>query len=292
MIVREPIVSGRFYPAEPDRCRADLGKLLEVESNDLGEADDLIGGLVPHAGWMCSGKVTAEVFAAIRNRRSPKVVVLFGGVHRYRGQEAALFGSGIWETPLGPAQVDVRLAERVLGHTSLIVDDAYAHEGEHSIEVQIPFVKLLFPDSKILPIMVPPRGIADEVGEAVARTIAAYSYDAVIVGTTDLTHYGPHYGFVPEGVGEQANRWAKDVNDQRFIDMVCALRSGSLVSEALQHRNACSSGAVAATVAACASLGATRGVTLAHTSSSEVLANQTNQPMEDSVGYAGIVFAS
>jgi AmmeMemoRadiSam system protein B len=171
-----------------------------------------------------------------------------------------------------------------------MVDDPYAHEDEHSLEVQAPFIRLLFPDAKIVPIMVPPRGIADEVGEAVARTITSYNYDAVVVGTTDLTHYGPHYGFVPEGIGEKAIRWAKDVNDRRFIDMVCALRGGSIVAEALQHKNACSSGAVAATVAACAALGATRGVLLQHTTSSEVLAEQTTQHIEDSVGYAGIIF--
>jgi AmmeMemoRadiSam system protein B len=290
MIVREPIVAGRFYAAEADRCRIAAENLLSAGKRPSLGVDQIYGGLVPHAGWACSGAVAASVFEAIRSVRSPQTVVLFGGVHRYRGQEAALFASGMWETPLGPLEIDARLAERILGHTSLIVDDAYAHEDEHSLEVQTPFVRLLFPNAKIVPIMVPPRGIADEVGEAVARTISAYNYDAVVVGTTDLTHYGPHYGFVPQGVGEKANRWAKEVNDRRFIDIVCAMRSESVVSEALQYKNACSSGAVAATMAACAKLGATKGVLLQHTASSEVLAEQSSQMMEDSVGYAGIVF--
>jgi len=292
MIVREPIVAGRFYAAEADRCRVAAENLLASEGHQATKVASahVYGGLVPHAGWACSGAVAASVFAAIRARRTPKSVVLFGGVHRYRGQEAALFGSGVWETPLGPLEIDARFAERILGHTSLIVDDPYAHEDEHSLEVQSPFVRLLFPQARIVPIMVPPRGIADEIGEAVARTISAYNYDAVIVGTTDLTHYGPHYGFVPEGVGEKANRWAKEVNDRRFIEMVCAMGSASVVAEALQHKNACSSGAVAATMAACAKLGATRGVLLQHRTSSEVLGEQSGQQMEDSVGYAGIVF--
>jgi hypothetical protein len=291
MIIREPIVAGRFYSAERERCVEELGGYLAAAAAAPGGLGRIVGGIVPHAGWMCSGQVAATVFAAIAKNRRPEVLVLFGGVHRYRGQEAAMFGSGRWETPLGPIEIDARLAERVAGHTNLIVDDPYAHEEEHSLEVQVPFLKHLFPKAKILPIMVPPRGTADEVGDAVARTLTAYKYDAVVVGTTDLTHYGPHYGFVPHGIGGGGNRWAKETNDRRFIELTCAMKSGSMVAEALEHKNACSSGAAAATTAACAGLGAKRGVALAQTCSSEVLAKNIGEPMEDSVGYAGIVFA-
>ena len=77
----------------------------------------------------------------------------------------------------------------------------------------MPFVKHLFPEAKVVPLMVPPVSTADEVGEAVARTLEAYDYDAVIIGTTDLTHYGPNYGFTPQGVGSKGNAWAKEVRE-------------------------------------------------------------------------------
>jgi AmmeMemoRadiSam system protein B len=222
--------------------------------------------------------------------KQPEVMVLFGGVHRYRGREAALFGTGRWETPLGPVEIDARLAERILGHTNLIVDDPYAHEDEHSLEVQMPFIRHLFPAAKVVPLMVPVNNRAHEVGEAVGRTLSAYDYDALVVGTTDLTHYGPGYGFAPEGVGADGNSWAKEINDRRFIELVCQMKATELVAEATVHKNACNAGATAATVAAVQALGATQGVLLEHTTSSEVLAGKLGGDSHDSVGYAGIIF--
>lgn len=291
MRVRDPVVAGQFYPAGEKQCHAGVAELLEQTASARDATGRLIGGLVPHAGWMCSGAVAARVLQALSASRSPKAIVLLGGVHRQRGKEAAAFTSGRWETPLGPLEVDARLAERILGHTSLIVDDPYAHETEHSIEVQLPLIVQLFPDVKIVPIMVPPVGTAHEVGEAVGRTLKVYNYDALVIGTTDLTHYGPNYGFTPRGVGEQGNTWAKDENDRRFIKLVLELRGSELVSEADRHRSACSSGAAAATLGAVTALGATKATLLEHTTSAEVLGSKIPGSTTDSVGYAGVVFS-
>ncbi len=290
-MIREPIVAGQFYDAKPDRCRAAVEQLLADFEPVASPTGCWYGALVPHAGWVCSGAVVAHTLVTLAANRSPSVIVLFGGVHRYRGRLAAMFSHGRWETPLGPMEIDDRLAERIAGHTNLIVDDPYAHEEEHSIEVQLPLIKHMFPEAKIVPIMVPMMAAAHEVGEAVVRTLSSYEYDALIVGTTDLTHYGPRYGFTPEGVGAEANAWAKDVNDKRFVDLMCQLKHDQLVAEASQYRNACSSGAAAATLGAVRALGATEGVLLEHTSSSEVLGATSGEDMPDSVGYAGIVFA-
>lgn len=297
MRVREPVVAGQFYAASADQCRLDLEQLL-LAARAQGAAEHqppkgtpLYGGLVPHAGWVYSGSVAARVFCALAEATRPQTIICFGGVHRSRGREAAMFADGRWDSPLGPMTIDSRLGERVLSQTNLIIDDPFAHEHEHSIEVQMPFMSRLFPGAKFLPIMVPPGPRAAEVGEAVGRTVLAYDYDAIVVGSTDLTHYGPHYGFVPQGVGAAGNAWAKTENDRRFIDLVCELRSSDVVQEAMQHKNACSSGAVAATLAAAAKLGATRGLLLQHTTSSEIMAQHFAEDAEDSVGYAGIVFA-
>lgn len=290
MIIREPVVAGQFYPAKADRCRAELLEYLAGDPPVFESRGRLIGGIVPHAGWMCSGAVAAKVFSLLAGAGSPKSIVLFGGVHRHTGREAALFGSGRWETPLGPVEIDARLAERVLGYTNLIVDDAYAHDAEHSIEVQMPFVRHLFPSAKVLPIMVPIGPRAHEVGEAVARTLTAYSYDALIIGTTDLTHYGPRYGFIPRGVGPEGNEWAKSENDRRYIELLCSMKGKELIRESAARKNACSSGAAAATIAAVAAMGATRGTLLEHTTSSEVLSGAFPGEQEDSVGYAAVVY--
>ncbi len=291
MMVRDPIFAGSFYPACGDECRSQLERMLDdAVVRENVQAASFAGGLVPHAGWSYSGPVSAAVFKQLSLRSCQQVIVLFGGVHRYRGRQAVMFGHGRWHTPLGPVDVDVRLAERILRNTDLIVEDPFAHEDEHSIEVQLPFIRHVFPKAAIVPIMVPGDPSAAEVGEAVARTVKAYNYDALIIGTTDLTHYGPRYQFQPKGVGPEANRWAREINDRRFVERVCQMRFGELVSEAKEHNNACSSGAAAATVAAVSALGAARGELLMQTSSSEVAASRGNEAAVDSVGYAGIVF--
>jgi AmmeMemoRadiSam system protein B len=200
-----------------------------------------------------------------------------------------VFGEGAWQTPLGTVEIDERLADRICSQTNLVQVDAYAHENEHSIEVQIPFIQHLFSQARIVPIVVPPLGNAHEVGQAVARTVQTYEADVLFVGSTDLTHYGPRYQFTPKGIGPDSLRWSKDENDRRLIDLIVAMRADQIVSEVQTHQNACGAGAIAATVAACGQIGASQAVVLEHTTSAEVLGEQFG-PMGDSVGYAGIVF--
>ncbi len=291
MRVREPVVAGQFYESDSHLCRQAMDALVTYTDQSGLSAKKLYGGLVPHAGWSYSGSVAAGVFATLAQSFAPDVIVLFGGVHRSSVDIAAMFSDGKWETPLGPVPMDARLAERILGQTNLVADDAFAHEKEHSIEVQMPFIASLFPYARVVPIMVTPGPKAEAVGEAIGRTLTAYDYNAMIVGTTDLTHYGPNYGFVPEGVGGEGNRWARQVNDRRFIDLVQEMRSDCVVDEAQKHKNACSSGAVAATVAAVKKIGATSALVLSQTSSAEVVVSAGGGEPSDSVGYVGMVFA-
>ncbi|MHC4092688.1 MAG: AmmeMemoRadiSam system protein B [Planctomycetota bacterium] len=288
-MIREPARAGSFYPGSADRCQEEASSFVTPAPREVAGASTLVGGIVPHAGWTFSGAVAGKVFATLAASRKPETVVIFGAVHVRRGEQAWLFGSGRWNTPLGQAQIDDRLAERILGHTNLILNDPYAHEQEHSIEVQIPLLQSSMPECRIVPIMVPPMTSAVEVGDAVARTIESYGYDAMVVGSTDLTHYGPSYGMVPQGVGPAGIAWAKDVNDRRMVELILSLEADRIVPEAAEHHNACGAGAVAATVAAVKRLGAAGGILLAHTTSFEVLSSRSE---EDSVGYAGVVFAA
>jgi hypothetical protein len=220
----------------------------------------------------------------------PRTVVLLGASHRRLGRDAALYPDGAWETPLGLAPVDSDLAERVLAADSPIAADADAHYGEHSIEVQVPFVQYLWPDARILAILVEPRGAAVQVGEAIAGAAGDAGADVVYIGSTDLTHYGPSYGFMPQGAGADGVSWAKDVNDRRLIELMCGMKAELVVDEVIEHRNACGAGAVAATMAACRAAGATTGVLLAHVNSSEVARSLGMAGGPDAVGYAGVVF--
>ncbi len=293
MMIREPAVAGRFYPGEPEQCLAEvkacLGRIAQAPESKTTEAESIIGGIVPHAGWLFSGAIAAQVFAEISLRVHPQAVVVFGAIHVLHGPRPTVFGSGAWETPLGLAKVDERLSSRLLGQTGFLENNPHAHEGEHSIEVEVPFIQHLMPDSLVVPIMVPVNENAVVVGRAVGRACKSYGVKAVFVGSTDLTHYGPSYHFTPQGLGDDALKWMKDVNDKQMIDLVLAMRADDAVREAVMSKNACGGGAVAATLAACETYGAERAILLAHATSSEIQQSFSAAPSTDSVGYAGIL---
>ena len=288
-MIREPARAGTFYPGSADQCRKAAAELIAAPLGDIAVGRRLVGGIVPHAGWSFSGPVAGQVVATLAAARQPSVAVIFGAVHFQRGRNSWMFGSGRWETPLGQVEVDQRLAERICGHTNLILDDPHAHEQEHSIEVQMPLLQVALPGCRIVPILVPPIAKAVEVGDAVGRTIESYGYDAIVLGSTDLTHYGPSYGMATHGRGAEGVTWAKEVNDRRIIELMAGLQADQVVAEAAEHHNACGAGAVAATISAARRLGADRGVLLAHTSSAEILGTPDGT---DSVGYAGLVFTA
>jgi AmmeMemoRadiSam system protein B len=236
--------------------------------------DRILGGIVPHAGWVCSGATAARVMSAVAERQKPDAVIVFGAIHVRHGPVASLFADGAWETPLGLIQIDKRLAHRLHGQTGLLEIDPHAHEEEHSIEVEVPFIQHLLPNAMIVPIMIPANDKAVALGAAVGRACKAYGANVVFLASTDLTHYGPAYGFTPEGVGG---------------DLILAMRENEAVKEAVANRNACGAGAIAATIAACKASGATQATLLEHTTSYDVLSRTFPEPMRDAVGYAAMV---
>ena len=289
MPVRTPAVAGQFYPAAPEVCRREVRQLTGQQGPvpSLEGLTRLLGGIVPHAGWICSGAVAGEVLRLLASGEPPQTFVLFGAMHRARGQVACVFTDGAWSTPLGEIAVDEELASALPDSPLLALDDE-SHELEHSIEVQVPFIQELAPAARLLPILVPPSPKAPHIGELVADAAARLGRRAVYVGSTDLTHYGPRYGFTPHGAGADAIRWAHDVNDRQLIDRLLALDAEGVVPEAMLHHNACGSGAAAAALAAARRAGANAARLLRSTSSYEVLRGRFGD-MDDSVGYAGVI---
>ena len=286
MAVRFPSVAGMFYPAGENACRGEV-----VECLESAQAPELAGpfraGVVPHAGWSYSGPTAGCVFSVLDTQDPPETIVLFGAVHRWGVTGASMYGSGSWRTPLGDLSVDQELAQEVLRVAgSSVSDDPDAHGGEHSIEVQLPFVIHLFPGARILPIAVPPSPTAHQVGSQVAGAALALGRRTVAVGTTDLTHYGMGYGTPDRGPLSEAMDWMRD-NDHRMIRAIESLDAEAIVPEAERHQNACGAGAVAAAVAAARALGAKSGRTLEYTTSADVM----HEPHADrAVGYLGLVF--
>jgi hypothetical protein len=249
-----------------------------------------VAAIVPHAGWTFSGSLAALAFAAFKEQR-PDIgtFVLLGAAHNYFGAIPAIDEHEAWETPLGPAYVDGELREALRDRSAATVDGA-AHHREHSIEVQVPFLKHLFPEARILPIVVPPTGAAIQLGEALAECLRPSHSRTVCLASTDLTHYGPRYGFTPMGVGTEGLRWAAEVNDRQFIELAVRLESRRLLAHARESGSACGPGAVAAVATVAGRLGVDHGIVLAQTTSNEILQRQMSRTSRDSVGYAAIVY--
>jgi hypothetical protein len=172
-----------------------------------------------------------------------------------------------------------------------VADDPHAHDQEHSIEVQVPLLRHVLPEVRIVPIAVLPDRQAATLGRMVGLVIRTLEADAVCLGSTDLTHYGPSYGFAPKGMGAAAIRWMREENDRRMLDLMVAVDADKVVAEARAHANACGAGAVAATLAAARELGAQRGCIVQYTTSYDVMRDSMGRPDADAaVGYGGVVF--
>jgi AmmeMemoRadiSam system protein B len=277
---RKSIVAGQFYPGQHDSCVDEINECIDARTLSEPLPETIVAGIVTHA-----------VFLAIKQQHEKvHTFVIFGAAHGYFGQSPAVYDRGSWITPLGEVAIDEELADAVLS-AGPVVSDASAHRAEHSIEVQVPFVQYLFPGAKILPIIVPPREQAVALGNSIGQIINKDKQKKIVcIGSTDLTHYGPRYGFTPMGVSEDALKWADSVNDKKFIDLALKLEPERLLADAAENCNACGAGAAAAAIAAAEQVGKTEGLLLVHANSNEVMLRKTGTASADSVGYAAIVF--
>ena len=291
MQTRKPVVAGQFYPGQHDSCISEINECLEAATIGEQLPETIAAGIVPHAGWTFSGSLAAMVFSAIKQQHEKvNTFVIFGAAHGYFGFSAAVSNRGCWATPLGEVVIDEELADAILS-TDQAVSDPSAHLHEHSIEVQIPFIQDLFAGAKIVPVLVPPTEQAVVLGTHVGEIIGRQEDKKIVcIGSTDLTHYGPRYGFAPMGTGKNALEWAKNVNDKKFIDLTLKLKPVELLASAVKDGSACGPGAVAATVAAAKKLGCKEGLLLGHNTSNEIMLQKMGTTSADAVGYAGIVF--
>jgi AmmeMemoRadiSam system protein B len=282
--IRLPAVAGLFYPAEPASLRARVEALLE--SARSASLAGVLGGLVPHAGLDYSGSIAAAFYASVSD--APESVVFLASAHRATVRRAAVSGAAAWRTPLGDVAVDAALAREIVERSegAASVDDA-AHAGDHAVEVELPFVQILWKGAGIVPMVVPAHPGSPSLGTAVAAAVAGTGRRALVVASSDLTHYGRRFGFAPWGEGVAALRRAHGGNDARLLALVERLDAEGALKDAARNASACGGGAIAAAIAAARARGARRGVLLAKGASYE--AEATPAPLS-SVGYAAVAF--
>ncbi len=283
---RPPAVAGYFYPADAELSRRQAAMYLQAARSQTAVRSD-IGGLVPHAGWVCSAMIAARTLTALEGAK-PQVVVIFGAVHRPQTLDGgALDPHQAWQVPGGELQVDQQLWQCLADQKLFVIDEQY-HRREHAIEVQLPLIGQLWPEAKILPIGVAPTARAVSVGAAAALAASQRGLRVVFLASSDLTHYGPNYAMTSAGVGARGLAWAKE-NDRELLRRMEKMDAAAALAHTRSDHSACGGGAIAALIGAARSRGATRGEILAHTNSFETLAGRGSD--ENAVGYAAMIFS-
>jgi AmmeMemoRadiSam system protein B len=248
-----------FYPRDPSH----LEQLLETFFGDIRPEASPIGIVSPHAGYVYSGKVAAHAFGAIDPDFSG-TFVLIGPSHRgYLSSVSEI----PWETPLGIVDTD-REFVRALD----IETDEFSHRDEHSLEVQVPFIKYRFPRARIAPVMMGQQDLtsARRLGERIVAAVRGTKREVRIVASSDFSHYVP---------AEKAI-----ADDLYAIEPLKTLDTGEFYRRIGERGvTACGYGPIAAMVSACSSLGATTARLLRYATSGDVTGD--NKAV---VGYAAI----
>lgn len=181
---RQPAVAGQFYAGSSKKLRSDLAAMIP----EARGTKKVAGIIAPHAGYVYSGAIAGAVYASID---IPATVLILGPNHHGAGAGAALYPDGEWLTPLGTVTINSRLNSLLQQHVPFVQSDTVAHEFEHSLEVQVPFIQYLRPDVTICAVCLGHGGFDSvrKIGEGIAAAIRAYGEDVLIVASSDMTHY-------------------------------------------------------------------------------------------------------
>ncbi|MGB9722766.1 MAG: AmmeMemoRadiSam system protein B [Chloroflexia bacterium] len=276
--IRPPAVAGQFYPADPGQLAAMVDGFLEGIEPTPGRP---IGLIVPHAGYIYSGPVAAYAYAELRGLHYD-AVILIGPNHRLADFTGiGVYPAGAFQTPLGTVPVDAELARAILEADPSFQSDPQLHALEHSLEVQLPFLQRVLPDTPIVPILIgmPTQENARALTAALSRVLPGCN--VLLIGSTDLSHYPPY---------EEAVRV-----DQALLAAIATLDVGEFRREAARSMSlgipnlqtpCCGQQAVAVVMEVSRVLGADRATILHYANSGDVPEGRRDQV----VGYGAVKF--
>jgi AmmeMemoRadiSam system protein B len=182
---RKPQVAGTFYPGNREELLSDLREMTDPNA----VKKEALAVIVPHAGYVYSGPVAGAVFSSVE---IPGTAVILGPGHRDIRPLFAVQKKGSWLTPLGEVPIREDLAAGIIEQCPLAREDDEAHRGEHSLEVEVPFLQYFREDVGIVPVCVSHRadyGDLESFGRGLAAAIRACERPALIVASTDMSHY-------------------------------------------------------------------------------------------------------
>jgi hypothetical protein len=283
MIVRNPAVAGMFYPSEPN----ELIELIEycylhkLGPKSLpttnGKYKHAVGYVCPHAGYIYSGPVAAHSYYSLSKKVSGNItVIIIGPNHTGLGSGISTM-KGIWRTPLGDMTTDDEFIDLLWKECDIMDLDETAHIREHSIEVQLPFLQhirlLSGVNFKIVPIcmMMQDYESSMEVGYFISKIIKKLDRNAIIIASSDFTHYEPQ---------EVASK-----KDALVIKDILNLNEKELYADVVNYNiTMCGYGPVIATIKAMKELGAKNSKLLSYSTSGDITGDYSSV-----VGYGSLI---
>lgn len=189
--MRYPVVAGSFYPLSKSELESAVKGYI---ANARVKKREAFGGISPHAGYIYSGQTAAYTFATIGNLTKPNTTVVFIGPNHTGMGSPLSISLEDWQTPLGVSQCDKELAKEIKKKSHLLDLDELAHRSEHSIEVQLPFLQLINPKAKIVPICMMRQDLESslDVGKAVyeaSKSEVGKRREIIAIASSDFTHY-------------------------------------------------------------------------------------------------------
>ena len=269
--VRRAAVAGSWYPSNPDELASEVDQYLSTAGEPpVGEALAIVS---PHAGLMYSGPIAAHAYNLLRGRDF-EVAVLVGPSHYVGFEGVAIVERGVFETPLGKVPIDESCAAAIAAASSCVRPHPTAHVREHSLEMQLPFLRRVLPDAAIVPLVMghQRRETADDLGDAIAAAVKGRR--AVLVASTDLSHY------------QNATVAAK--LDHKVIQQVQQFDAGGLMSLLESFpQHACGGGPTVSVMRAARQLGARDARVLKYGDSGDVSGDK-----DAVVGYLAAAFGT
>lgn len=270
--IREPAVSGMFYPDDPLTLKADIGNYLK-HAEDLFSGGEISGIVSPHAGYIYSGQVAAYGYRAIGGKQYDTVVVIAPS-HRTYFNGVALWDKGGFKTPLGVIPVDEQIAEAMLRQAGIVKLNRETHREEHALEVQLPFLQSVLKNFAIVPLVMGVQSIAvcRELSHVIYESIRNEQKKFLIIASTDLSHYYP-YKEAMELDGVIAKRLDSFDIDGMIDDIECG------------KGEACGAGPMITLMYLTKKMGANRSKVLKYANSGDVSGDKSGV-----VGYISAVF--
>jgi AmmeMemoRadiSam system protein B/AmmeMemoRadiSam system protein A len=282
--IRSPAVAGTFYPDHVAVLNAMISEYLEGSPAASSERP-VRAVIVPHAGYRFSGSVAGSAFAPLRGQTVARVL-LIGPSHRagFAGAAIPAAGTTAFTTPLGDARLDVEVLDRLRRRPGFD-GPASAHDHEHCLEVEIPFLQTVASDAALVPILIGGRTDRSQL-EALAEHLAAEIDDAtVVVVSTDFSHHGPNYGWAPFPAGPALGSTLVDLARETVGRAADLDRDGFWYQTELSGDTVCGRGAVQLLLELLAARFDGRGDVLEVTTSGHATGDFTN-----SVSYAAAAF--